>query len=97
MSVLGHPLTTKPTVIGLITLSLNRPTGPIQSLSPDVRLSVCLFVCRRHPMQFFLGLSLANYGDMISFQACRWSMSAAVQPLNRRGEENLAISIFNIY
>ena len=70
--------------------SLNWPTGPIQSLSPDVRLSVCLFVFLRHRVQFFLGLSLANYGDMISFQACRWSTGAAVQPLNSCGEENLA-------
>ena len=43
-----------------LCFSLNRPTGPIQSQSCDIRLSVCLFVCLFAPSDaFFLGLSLA--------------------------------------
>ena len=39
-------------------------------------------VCCPLPIQFCLGLSLANTGDMITSKACLWSIGTAVQPLD---------------
>ena len=49
-------------------------------------MSVCGDVCGSAPSVAFLGLSLANTFDIISSQACHWSMAVAVQWLSGRAE-----------
>ena len=51
-------------------------------------------------MTFFVVLSLANTGDMISSQACHSFFGAAVQPLNGHGSscstiERPRVQLFN--
>ena len=60
----------------------------IESPCPSVCLCVCAIGC-----SFCLGLSLANTGDMISSQACHWSMGAAVQPC--QCIKRLRVQLFN--
>ena len=43
----------KDTNLCITTFSQNRPTGPIRSISRDVRPSICLYLSCPLPMQFF--------------------------------------------
>ena len=69
-------------IVAVFVFSLNQPTGLIQSLSRNVRLSVCLFVYLRHRMQFVSRPLIGQHRWHDQFLGFHWCTGAAVQPLN---------------
>ena len=53
------------TFLKLVTFSLNRPSGPIQSISRDVRLSACLSVCMSPLVRYRLNVFLPPFTKVL--------------------------------